>query len=492
MRSRPVLRRTPLVALVLVCAIAGASPAGDAAGDPDRRFATRVIKVDGPLGSPAVRSHVRFSLSIGFNAVWVPSRFAAAWTAADAPDGPRLEPEFLALARESRSSGVGLLLVMEPVRDHDGSFVFSDERQAARLDKLMRIARRDAGVHDFVLSFFDTPLQLTELGDRLDYGPSAARAQVALARALARRLRGDDRLWLEPSVTSDRFLGDPELPYSVALLEALDGLDRRVGIVWSGPQPISPELTVEQVRAAETRFGGRKLLFDDRYPANGSEPRIPLALVLGPLRARAPAVADRIDTYAVTPMTELGASRLALLTIADFLTDPDGYDADASWERAKRRLAGEDERAYEALRTQAAEWGGWVGTRNYHTAADENPRTAAASLADPAAFAAWIWPVRTYPGRIDELAGLDDTLFRDELLLTMARRLAVARAAAPARRLLVPETSVEEAAEARRSIERQRAGLSGEPAVRVALDRFLVHAGLGALIADGPPPVPLP
>jgi hypothetical protein len=183
-------------------------------------------------------------------------------------------------------------------------------------------------------------------------------------------------------------------------------------------------------------------------------------------------------------MGELGASRLALSTVASFLADPDGYDADDRWQEAMKRLAGDEPAALRALKTQATEWGGWIAGPNYHTAYDENPQTAAQSLRDPAAVASWTWPARTYPERMAALGALRDTRFRDDLLLTMARRLAVARAVPLVHEILNASNRPQGAgASLLNEIQSQRSSLAERPEVLVALDRFLFHAGLGPALA---------
>ncbi len=369
--------------------------------------------------------------------------------------------------------------MLEPVLDARGEFVFSNKDGVRRLLRFVQLARREAAVRHFVVCFQRAPLRLTELADLLEYGRVAAPAHVELTRKIARKLRGGERLWLAPAIFSDRHLDDPRVRYAGALLEALAQLDPRVGVVWSGPQPVSPSITAADLDATRRRLGGRELILDDRFPANGSGQRIPLGLVLGPLRERDPATVDEVAAYLATPMAELGASRLALMTVADYLRDPAAYDPDASWERAIARLAGDRAQAHAALRTQAAEWGGWIGTRNYHTALNDNPQTAARGLRDPAVVASWSWTVKTYPQRIAALGALPDEPFRTDLLLAMQRRLAVARSVPLVHRLMAERSSGGgKTGQWLRSIRQERQRVQHQPAVVVALDRFLYHAGV--------------
>lgn len=458
------------------------TPTDETAPEP---FPVRAVKVIGPLTDEDIAAHTEFALAIGFNALWIPSGSAGRWVQSEGEDRPELFPEFLDLADRCAHSGVRIFLAVEPVRDAQGSIVLSDTATVKRLARFLRLARRKAGVHDFVISFHGAGLRLTELTDLLAYGRIAAAAHVELTSRLARKLGPDDRVWFAPTIYSDEHLDDTRLRYPEALLDAIAGLAPRIGIVWSGPGAVSPSITATDLSATRARFGGRPLMLDDRYPANGSGDRLPLALILGPLRHRDPALAGEIEAYVSTPMGELGASRLALLTVAAFLTDPEGYDADARWLAAMKRLAGEAPDALNALRTQASEWGGWVGTANYHTAFDDNPQSAAQSLRDPAAVASWSWPDRTYPDRMASLGALDDARFREELLLTMARRLAVARAVPVVREILSVSYRPQGGNESLLStIQSQRRELAGRPEVLLALDRFLYHTGVGAMLVE--------
>ena len=96
-------------------------------------------------------------------------------------------------------------------------------------------------------------------------------------------------------------------------------------------------------------------------------------------------------------MEDWGASRLTLITVADWLRSPRTYASKPSWERAMRTLAGEDAEALEALRTQALEWGGPLGGRNYHTALTDNPFETRRVIRDPALVSRWRWTLTRYP-----------------------------------------------------------------------------------------------
>jgi len=488
-RWRPLVPGRTIALLIVLCLLVG--PGRTDADEPatgektPSPFSSRVVRVNGPLTDQAVLDHIEFTTGIGFNALWIPSSSAGRWWEVEGSGRPELFPEFLELAQRCTQRGIRIYLAVEPVSDAQGSIVLSDPGTAKRLARFLRLARRQAEVHDFVISFRGAGLRLTELTDLLVYGRVAAAAHVEVTSRVAGKLGSRDRLWFAPAIYSDEQLDDPRLRYADALIEATAGLDSRVGIVWSGPRTASPSIAANDVSSTRARFGGRPLMLDDRYPANGSGERLPLALILGPLRQRDAGLASEIAAYVSMPMEELGASRLALLTVADFLLDPHGYDADDSWLDAMGRLAGDHPDVLRALRTQASEWGGWIGTPNYHTALDDNPLTAAQSLRDPAAVASWSWPVRTYPERMAALDALDDARFRTDLLLTMARRLAVARAVPLVREIWSgPDPPGAGQDLLVNEIHAQRWNVAGQPQVLMALDRFLYHAGLGPLLSD--------
>lgn len=391
-------------------------------------FSRRAVKLGGAPSDPAVRAHVEHSIALGFDTLWVYAPQAGAWTERRAPEGPRLDPAFVDLARWCRERGVGILVSINPVAEDPGAFRFADRDARRRLHRFVRLLRRQAGVVDVVLSFDDQPTVLSEINDILRFGRSAAPAHVDLARRFERWVPRRGTVWLCAAAYADVHLGDGTGPYSREFLDRLDTLPGRVGIVWTGPEVVSRSISRDDLRATRARLGNRRVLLYDNFPVNGDSRGEALGLVLGPLRQRAPDLSEEADLYLACPMAQLGASRLPLATVADWLRDPGGYDPDASWQAAQDRLAGDDPDARAALRVQALEWGGWVGTRNYVPAWVSNVDEAARGLREPAYVASWTWTARRYPERMRALAGLVDGPFRDDLLTAMERRLTVALA----------------------------------------------------------------
>jgi hypothetical protein len=113
----------------------------------------------------------------------------------------------------------------------------------------------------------------------------------------------------------------------------------------------------------------------------------------------------------------------------------------------------------------------------------DNPLAAAERLNDPAAVARWRWTARRYPERMADLAGLKDDPFREDLLDTMARRYAVARAMPTVRELRTRlAAGRSDTAQLVEQLRNERTEASSHPGAKQALDRFLAAAGLASIL----------
>jgi hypothetical protein len=421
------LGRARLAAALFVAAWFGAEPvpAAPLAGDPG--FPVRMVKLGGPADDPASIQHVRFCRKLGFNALFVYGHEAGAWTEVQAPRGPLLDPGFLRLARWCRRHHMDLWVSINPVDESHGAFVFSDPEGERRLAAFVKLLEEKAGVRRIVLSFDDQPTALENLSDIFRYGASSAPAHLDLTKRLAAALPADVGLWLCAAAYCDANLGDGSGPYSKPFLQGLPSLPPEIGIVWTGPTVVSPAITRADLEATRARLGGRNLLLYDNFPVNENGSGDAIALILGALRGREAGIRDVVAAYLACPEFPLAASRLSLLTIAEFLADPGRYEPDAAAARAVARLAGRNAQAKKALETQQIEWGGFVDSLNYWPREEANPERFAHRLKDPAFVESFTWTVARYPGRIAALKAAADAPFRDDLIRIMNRRLAIAR-----------------------------------------------------------------
>ena len=476
-------RLSLLLAVALFAALPASSRRPSANPPAPRPFAVRIVELGGDPRGAETRRHLEYCVGLGFNAVWVDAAWAGQWDRQAAPRGPVIDATFADWARAARREGLRLFLVIRPLRGAEGSFLFSSRDDLSRLGEFIRRMRRETGIRDFVLSFEDAPLRLAELQDALRFGRVSATAHLDAAAALRRALSRKERLWFVPTIGSTRGLREDEIRYSVDMIAGLPALHPKIGIVWNGPEPVSTEVRAADLSELRSIVGDRPVILQDRYPSGLGPERLTLALALAPLRGRDPALRGKLDGYLAVPMAELGGSRLALRTVADFLSRPDRYDPDQSWRAAIAAIAGPDPAALDALRTQAIEWGGWVGERNYRSPLRENPIRAAELLRDPAAVALWNWIERRYPQRMWDLGKLEDAAFRADLLRVMGRRLVVARAMPVVRDLRAAlSAGSPEAQVLLGKLRRQRFEAAAERSALIALDRFLAATGIAPLV----------
>jgi hypothetical protein len=472
-----------LVVLLLFFATVAAAQEAEPAG-----FRWRGVGLGGELPSDEVQAHLDFSFSHGFNAVAVPGPQAGRWSAREAPEGPLLDPAFVDWAHRCAVRGIRILVVVNPVIDGGGTYVFNDPENLKRIRRFLKLLRRQADIHDFVISFRDAPLRVEELTDTILYGPVAAPLHVDLVRGLLRKLPSGDRLWFQPAIASTTGMTEGSIPYSAALVARVSALDPGVGFVWYGPRPISPTVRVADLDALLEVIGPRPVILNDRFPSGLGGPRLSLAISLAAVQGREPALRSRLSAYLAEPAAELAGSRLSLLTVADFLRSPESYDPRSSQRNAVTRLAGADRPAtHAALTTQAMEWGGWIDERNYRSPLRDNPRAAAEILADPAAVASWSWVERRYPERMQELGAIPDERFRDDLLAVMSTRLTIALAMPSARALKSRLASGREDTESMvRQLRTLRQAVETQPRNTLALDRFLEAAGIRDQVVTPP------
>ena len=159
-------------------------------------------------------------------------------------------------------------------------------------------------------------------------------AWARLVNQLLSRLRMDYpqvKLWvaLLPSGAGDGFS-------ECYLYETARSLNPEVELMWKGPAPINRRITEETVRVFLDSTGRKPWLWEN-YPDNRFAP---LRLFLGPYEGREPALAEYLTGVTAVPMQQALASQIPLATVADFLWDPESYDADIAWERALRDVGG--------------------------------------------------------------------------------------------------------------------------------------------------------
>jgi hyaluronoglucosaminidase len=192
----------------------------------------------------------------------------------------------------------------------------------------------------FGLFFDDIPMKLQHEEDKKTF-KSLAEAQAYLANKLLKFLRSNDPetvLILCPT----QYTGISSTPYLKTLGS---NTDQNVFIMWTGSKVCSPKISSRHADG----FGAairRKPFIWDNYPVNDYNR---FRLFLGPLRGRSKDLYKHVSGFVANPMNEAESSKIPLLTIADYLRDPENYEPERSWKQALRKVGGE--RAYKYLRT---------------------------------------------------------------------------------------------------------------------------------------------
>lgn len=187
---------------------------------------------------------------------------------------------------------------------------------------------RDLGARFFALTLDDVASELRDPVDRSAFDTLAA-AQISLAHTVAAALGDESLFWFVPT--------DYSGTGASAYLEELGaGLDPRIEVGWTGRTVVSPSILVREAakRAATLR---RRLLIWDNFPVSDGPMRV--MLHLGPYEGREVGLAEHVSGFLLNPMQRARASKLALRTAADYLADPERYDAQSSWQEALREVA---------------------------------------------------------------------------------------------------------------------------------------------------------
>lgn len=131
------------------------------------------------------------------------------------------------------------------------------------------------------------------------------------------------------------YWGHGDEPYISSLGQ---GLSPATELFWTGRAICAPEITVAEARLFE-RSTGRRPLYWDNFPVN--DVAMTGELHIGPYLGRDAGLADAATGIFSNPMPLAESSKIGLYCIAEFCKDPRGFDAEASWERALLRVAGE-------------------------------------------------------------------------------------------------------------------------------------------------------
>lgn len=142
------------------------------------------------------------------------------------------------------------------------------------------------------------------------------------------------------------YFGSP--PFSEYLYDLGRLLDPEIAVCYTGSDICVPAISAADVEAFAAVVGRKPLIWDN-YPVNDLQMKPQLHL--GPLEGRDAQLPDAVVGMMFNPMLQPEASKIPLLTVAEYLADPVAYDPWRAWERALRTIAGE--RGYAPVRAFA-------------------------------------------------------------------------------------------------------------------------------------------
>ncbi len=186
------------------------------------------------------------------------------------------------------------------------------------------------GVRAFALFLDDIPERLQTDNDKARFS-SLGEAQREFLTRLQGRLRAIDeevRLLFCPT----EYHGVEATDYHVEISK----LDGKIEVFWTGPQICSKEIRSADAEKMMNAFG-RRLLIWDNYPVNDYDRR---RLYINAVRNRDPDLCKSCAGVFTNPMSEVEASKVAILTYAEYLWNPEVYDPDRSLERALAYIFG--------------------------------------------------------------------------------------------------------------------------------------------------------
>ena len=209
------------------------------------------------------------------------------------------------------------------------TIIYSDPSELTAL-KGRLIQYLELGINLVGVFFDDIPHDFQSESDTKAFA-SFAQAHASLCNQLHEWLQRDyPRAQLVICPTVYRGLGNEDYLVEIGKL-----LNPKVHIIWTGLQICSYRLDVRDALVFEEN-AKRKPLYWDNYPVN--DVAMVYELHIGPLLARESGLVDHSEGLLANPMTQAEASKIALWTIGEYLSDPFSYDPDAAWDRALSEL----------------------------------------------------------------------------------------------------------------------------------------------------------
>ena len=237
--------------------------------------------------------------------------------------------QFAQTVDAARESGVNFCYSVAP----GVSISYASEEDFEAITRKFR-AFYDIGVRAFSLLLDDIDSDFQHDADRLRYA-TYADAHADLCNRVYAWLQA-----LDPACTLSMCPTDywGAAPFSDYIHTLGARLDRAIDVFYTGRDICVPEISAEDVTAFAAATNRPPLIWDN-YPVNDLS--MQHEMHIGAVAGRDPALVGSVRGILINTMIQPEASKIALMTYADFLRDPAGYDADASWTNAMQAIAGD-------------------------------------------------------------------------------------------------------------------------------------------------------
>ncbi len=159
--------------------------------------------------------------------------------------------------------------------------------------------------------------------------------------------------WLQSLDSSCRLLFCPTdyhgtAPFSDYILDLGKGLHDDIELFYTGRAICSKTITVKDANDFSQAVQREPIIWDN-YPVN--DLGMASEMHIGPITGRDPNLSKAVKGIAVNVMSQAEASKISLITFADYFENPHSYQPWNSWEKALKVITGEEN--FEAIKTFA-------------------------------------------------------------------------------------------------------------------------------------------
>ncbi len=226
-----------------------------------------------------------------------------------------------ALIRDAHDQGVNFVYALAPGLDIVHS---SEADRVALLAKLSSVAK--LGARHFALLFDDIPPQMH--ADDMQRYAGLGEAQADVTNLAAAHLEPESTLLFCPTEYCAR-RAEPNVAQSPYLRALGQLLEPSIGFLWTGPEVVSPEISLHSIRELAAVIGRKPVLWDNLH-ANDYAPR---RVHLGPYD-RDPELRAEVAGILSNPNTPFEVNYPSLASLADYIRGATDWTARGSVTRA--------------------------------------------------------------------------------------------------------------------------------------------------------------